>query len=103
MQVEVDQSGKVEQTNKVTVLAFANGVEWSILISASQKRKVLAVLKERRPQWSTRLTIVYVFSVLVYLLVKDHIEVIEPYRKLYRHKLLLRYLWTVSSTAICTR
>lgn len=74
MQVEVDQSGKVEQTNKVTVLAFANGVERSILISASQKRKVLAVLKKRRPQWSTRLTIVYVFSVLVYLLVKDHME-----------------------------
>ena len=78
MQVEVDQSGRVDQTNKVTVLAFANGVERSILIPAIQKRKVLAVLKRRRPEWSRALVNVYVFSVLVHLLVKDHIEKLSP-------------------------
>ena len=74
MQVEVDQSGRVDQTNKATVLALANGMQRSILIPAGQKRKVVEVIKRRKPQWSTALVNVYIFSVLVYLLVKDHIE-----------------------------
>ena len=74
MQVEVDQSGKVGQTNKVTVLAFANGVQRSVLLPGTQKRKVLEVIKRRRPEWSSALVHVYVFSVLVYLLIKDHTQ-----------------------------
>lgn len=38
MQIEIDQSGKIEDTRKDTVLAFSNGKNYSILIPAEVKR-----------------------------------------------------------------
>jgi hypothetical protein len=72
--VELDQSGRFDQTNKATVLAIANGRAFSIRISAADKRSVTEVLKRRRPKWSAALTNVLVFATLVFLLLKDHIE-----------------------------
>lgn len=74
MHVEVDQSGRVEETSRPTALAVANGRKASILITASEKRKVLLALRLARPQWSRKLIRVYVFSVLLYLLLQDHLE-----------------------------
>jgi len=74
MDADVDQSGRVDQTNKPTVVAVANGISFSIWISASEKRKLIQAIKRRKPQWSTSLTHVMVFSALLYFLLREHIE-----------------------------
>ncbi len=38
MQIEVDQSGKIEQTSYDTVLALTNGVSYTILLKKKDKR-----------------------------------------------------------------
>ena len=40
MKIEIDQSGKVEDTAKPTVIAYANGNSRAILIPASNKRQL---------------------------------------------------------------
>lgn len=77
MQVEVDQSGRNDKTDKDTVLAMANARSYSILISASEKRRVLASLRKLKPRWSRSYINVTVFATLVYLLLRDHIEKLE--------------------------
>ena len=75
--VEVDQSGRIDRTNKPTVLAMANGKEYSIRITASDKQEVLKTLRQRRPRWSTAHINIFAFSVLLFLLLKDHIEKLD--------------------------
>jgi hypothetical protein len=45
MVYEIDQSGKVEDTNRATVVALANGEEKSIKISAVEKQKVIQAIR----------------------------------------------------------
>jgi hypothetical protein len=73
MRVEIDQSGKFEWTQKPTILALANGLCYTVLISASEKRIIQRELRRRKPAWSKTLARVYVFSILLYLLLRDHI------------------------------
>ncbi len=40
MQIEIDQSGKIEQTNHVTVIALTNGVQYTILVKKNDKRLI---------------------------------------------------------------
>jgi len=40
MYFEIDQSGKIEQTNLDTVIAFSDGGSFSILLKKSEKRKI---------------------------------------------------------------
>jgi hypothetical protein len=77
MQAEVDQSGKFEWTQKATVLALANGTRFTIRISAREKRLIQQELKRRKPEWSKNLVKVYVFSVLVYLLLRDRMAMLD--------------------------
>ena len=44
--VDVDQSGKFENTQMDTVLAFSNAIHYAILIPAQVKRDCIAVLRE---------------------------------------------------------
>ncbi|HKP51122.1 MAG TPA: hypothetical protein VJ183_00575 [Chloroflexia bacterium] len=44
--VEVDQSGKIEDTSRDTVLALANGVQLSLIIPAVIKRECVHTLRE---------------------------------------------------------
>lgn len=39
MKIEIDQSGKIEQTSELTVIAFSNGKSATIMISASEIQK----------------------------------------------------------------
>lgn len=45
MTVEIDQSGKIEQLDTNTVVAYANGKTNSVRINASEKRKLVKKLR----------------------------------------------------------
>ncbi|MDD5738423.1 MAG: hypothetical protein PHY72_00635 [Candidatus Pacebacteria bacterium] len=69
MPIEIDQSGKVEDTRKLTVVCFANGKAKTLLINAKEKRKVLIVMREiDRPHKNF---VFRIFAGLVFLLIKN--------------------------------
>jgi hypothetical protein len=75
MHVEVDQSGKVENTRVDTVLAFSNGMNHAILVSAKVKRIVTKQLRGRgKPKRGITLLL---FSACLFLLLRDYLEQIE--------------------------
>jgi hypothetical protein len=45
MTYHIDQSGKVEDTNKLTVVAYSNGKIKSVKIGGVEKQKLLAALQ----------------------------------------------------------
>jgi hypothetical protein len=73
MQAEVDQSGRIEETNKDTVLALANGIHYSIRISAKSKRLCLNELSRRRGR-RKKVLYILVFATMLYLLLKRKIR-----------------------------
>jgi hypothetical protein len=74
MHAEVDQSGKIEWTQKPTALALANGTRFSIFVSAKTKRDIFNALKLRRPDRGEAKLHILVFATLLFLLLKDHIS-----------------------------
>jgi hypothetical protein len=65
-QYQIDQSGKIEQTNKPTVVALANGEVMTVKISAVEKQKLIKTIIElRRPHKTYKYDI---FSALVFIL-----------------------------------
>jgi len=40
MKIEIDQSGKIEETNVDTVIALSNGVKFSVRIHRRTKRRL---------------------------------------------------------------
>lgn len=48
MQIEVDQSGKIEQSNHDTVLALTNDIEYTVILRKKEKRTIKAYLKKHR-------------------------------------------------------
>lgn len=66
---QIDQSGKIEQSNKPTILCLANGKHFTIKISAVEKQKAIkALLKLRHPHK----TYIYdIFSALAYILLRS--------------------------------
>ena len=69
--VEVDQSGKIEDTATATVLAFADGVDYAIVISSKVKRDCLAVMRVGNQLGKTMY--LQLFSAALYLLLKNHL------------------------------
>lgn len=69
MRIEIDQSGKVENTQTDSVLALSNNNKYSIIIPANLKRKWFSTL--RKPK---RTTYLYLFSASLFLLIKDHVD-----------------------------
>ena len=74
MQAEVDQSGRIDQTDRATVLAMANGMQYSIRIPALVKRECLQILRRRRSGKDPRSLYVLIFATVLYLLLKEHIS-----------------------------
>ena len=74
MRVEVDQSGKIEQTSHDTVVAFSDDEEFAVLIPAKVKRELIAALRARR---RLRRPYPFIFAAAVYELVKDHLDRLE--------------------------
>ncbi|MFQ5856482.1 MAG: hypothetical protein ACE5LU_12655 [Anaerolineae bacterium] len=75
--VELDQSGKLEQTNWDTVLAFSDGAQSAILIPRGIKRDVFGFLRQRYPERAGRFHILQLFAVGAYLLLRPHLHRLE--------------------------
>jgi hypothetical protein len=71
MHIEVDQSGKIEDTASNTVLAFANGASFVILIPAREKRLCLQALRARGKTGKSIYRLL--FATALFFLLKDAI------------------------------
>lgn len=69
MKIEIDQSGKIEDTSKATVIAGV-GKNWqkSVLISARNKRIIQQVFRQTN---QPKLFISKLFAVLIFYLIKE--------------------------------
>jgi hypothetical protein len=74
MRIEIDQSGKIENTSKHTIIAFSNHKFRSILMSAKEKREVQKVF---RNIGKPRLFVYRLFAIMIFLLVREHIKEIR--------------------------
>ena len=75
MQVEVDQSGKIGQTNADTVLAFSNGESFTVMIPKQVKQICLRELRSRQ----IAATDIYLrmFAVGLYFLLQSHLHKLD--------------------------
>ena len=74
MTIEIDQSGKIENTSKDTIIAFSNSKFKSIFIKARDKREVQKIFRKiNKP----RIFIYRTFAVLIFLLIKNYLEKIN--------------------------
>ena len=71
MDVEVDQSWKIEQTSRATALAFSDGMEYAILIPAAAKKEAISVLRSRGKGGKRLYT--HLFAAALYHLLKEHL------------------------------
>ena len=74
MKIEIDQSGRIEYTSKLTVVAYSNGVNKSLLITAKDKRKIQAIY---RRIGQPRLFAQKVFAVAIFDLIKNNLGRID--------------------------
>ena len=72
MAYQIDQSGKIEQTNRATVVTLANGFTVTIKISAAEKQKLLKAVREiENPNTNY---IYKIFAVMIFLLLDKKIK-----------------------------
>lgn len=74
VRIEIDQSGKIENTNKPTVIAYSNKESRTILISASDKQ---TIQKYYRRIGQPKIFVYKLFAVLIYVLIEDKITKID--------------------------
>ena len=72
MHVEVDQSGKIEQTNRGTALAFSDGIHYAILIPAKVKQQAIIWLRSTGRRGKRMYLLL--FAVALYHLLKHHLD-----------------------------
>jgi hypothetical protein len=70
--VEADQSGRFEFTGQDAAFAYADGIQFSILIPATVRRECIRYLRNRGISGSTLYT--KLFAVALFLLLKERIE-----------------------------
>ncbi len=68
MVYQIDQSGKVEDTSSLTIVAVANGKTKTLKIAGREKRKAILVL--RKQDYPKKVFIYKLFAALIYLLLK---------------------------------
>ncbi len=75
MHIAVDQSGKIEQTDRATALAFSNGISYAVLIPARVKRRAITILRATGKRGKS--VYISLFAAALYQLLKDHLDKIE--------------------------
>jgi len=66
MKIEIDQSGKIEKTNKHTFLAFSNGEHFVIKISSTEKQKIQKYFnKIKKPRMFIYITFASLIAILL--------------------------------------
>ena len=75
MHIEVDQSGKIEQTNWDTALAFSDSIAYVILIPAKVKRKAIDLFRSIGKRGKRLYLLLFVAA--LYQLLKDHLSQLE--------------------------
>jgi len=73
--VDVDQSGKIEETSQDTVLAFSDGITFTVLIPATVKRNCIRALRFQGTPG--KLFYLRLFSIGLFFLLKGHIDKID--------------------------
>ncbi len=68
MKIEIDQSVKIEESARDTVLAYSNSVQRAIVIPAAVKRKALAYLRKHGK--SRKVAVLTVFAAGLFLLLR---------------------------------
>jgi len=71
MKYQIDQSGKIEQTEKTTVLAAVNGEPKAIVLPAKEKRRLQELF---RRVGAPALFVDTTFATMLYLLIQDLIK-----------------------------
>ena len=71
MRIEIDQSGKIEKTNKITVVAYSNNKSGSILISGKDKQKIQSFYRKKGQPKIFRYKL---FALLIFVLIKNFIK-----------------------------
>jgi hypothetical protein len=74
MKIEIDQSGKIENTNKLTVISYSNKINKSILITSKDKKSIQSVF---RKIGQPKLFVYKLFAVAIFILIKDKIKQID--------------------------
>jgi len=74
MTIEIDQSGKIENTNQDTVIAFTNQISKSLLIKAKDKREIQKIFRQIG---KSRIFIYRTFAILIFLLIKNYLARID--------------------------
>ena len=86
---EIDQSGKIEDTNKLTVVAYANGRIKSVKIGSTEKQKLLAAM--RALDHSKRNYLYKIFAALIYfLLLNEKVESVVIDREYFGHEAIIK-------------
>jgi len=69
MVYQIDQSGKVEDTNKLTIVCVANGKIKTLKVSTREKQKLIATM--RVLDYPKKIFIYKTFAALIFLLIKE--------------------------------
>ncbi len=74
MRIEIDQSGKIEDTNRPTVITFSNSKNRSIIISSKDKKYLQRLFRKAS---TPQLFYYKTFAVLILYLIKDQLKSID--------------------------
>lgn len=74
MNIEIDQSGKIENTNVDTIVAFSNHEQRSILLPAAEKRILQGIYRDAG---KPHIFVYRTFAILVFFLIRDRLDRIQ--------------------------
>lgn len=74
MKIEIDQSGKIEETQRDTIIAYSNGISKAVKITAKTKRRLQ---ESFRHIGEPRSFVISTFIIGIFLLIKDQLNNIQ--------------------------
>ena len=74
MKIQIDQSGKLEMTKRHTVIAFSNGINFTAIISAKDKKYLQSIF---RKAGTPKIFIYKTFAVIIYIITRKYIKKID--------------------------